>query len=90
MSLATQINDTVRLGLIGGNSGPEEGGSTDVGPQRAKLLVDTYGFPARPLNEVAALAWKILHAAIVGIDVKKKASKPQTKRRSRSTKVAQS
>lgn len=63
------INETIRLGLIGGNSGPDG----DVGPIRAGQLVELHGYPARPLQEVAATAWKILHAAIVGIDLKKKA-----------------
>jgi hypothetical protein len=65
---AKDCNEVIRLGLIGGNSGPDG----DVGPVRAGQLVDLYGYPGRPLSEVAATAWKILHAAIVGIDVKKK------------------
>lgn len=65
---AQNCNEVIRLGLIGGNSGPDG----EVGPRRAVELVDLYGYPARPLSEVAATAWKILHAAIVGIDVKKK------------------
>lgn len=65
---ALNCNEVIRLGLIGGNSGPDG----EVGPRRAAELVDLYGYPARPLSEVAATAWKILHAAIIGIDVKKK------------------
>lgn len=69
-------NEVIRLGLIGGNSGPDG----EVGPRRAAELVDLYGYPARPLSEVAAHAWKILHAAIVGIDVKKKDAQESEKR----------
>lgn len=65
------VNEVIRLGLIGGNNGPDLGSGTDVGPIRAMQLVENYGYPARPLQEVAATAWKILHAAISGIDVKK-------------------
>lgn len=68
------INETIRLGLIGGNNGPDDGTGAEVGPIRALRLVELYGYPARPLSEVAAVAWKILHAAIVGIDLKKKSA----------------
>ncbi|WP_324695527.1 hypothetical protein [Novosphingobium sp. RL4] len=46
---------------------------TDFGPlRRGQInLVDTYTFPARPLVESLHIAWTILHAAIVGIDLKK-------------------
>jgi hypothetical protein len=67
------INETIRLGLIGGNSGPEG----EVGPIRAGQLVELYGYPARPLQEAAGTAWKILHAAIHGIDLKKKSEPPE-------------
>ena len=70
------INETIRLGLIGGNNGPDDGSGADVGPIRALRLVELYGYPARPLSEVAAIAWKILHAAIVGIDLQKKKNNP--------------
>lgn len=75
-ALARDANEVIRLGLIGGNNGPDEGQGTEVGPIRAGRLVDLYGFPARPLSEVTAIAWKILHAAIVGIRVEKKAEAP--------------
>lgn len=65
---ARDCNEVIRLGLIGGNAGPDG----EIGPVRAGQLVELYGYPARPLSEVAATAWKILHAAIVGIDLKKK------------------
>lgn len=69
---ARECNEVIRCALIGGNNGPVDEGSAEVGPQRAARLVELYGYPERPLAEVAALAWKVLHAAIVGIDVKKK------------------
>ena len=66
---ARDCNEVIRLGLIGGNNGPDG----EIGPVRAGQLIELYGYPARPLSEVAATAWKILHAAIIGIDLKKKA-----------------
>lgn len=80
---ASHINEVIRCGLIGGDEGPaDQAGNTLVGPIRAMELISNYGYPSRPLSEVAATAWKILHAAIVGIDVKKKAEpvKPKPKR----------
>lgn len=67
---ARDCNEVIRAGLIGGNNGPEG----DVGPVRAGQLIELYGYPERPLSEVAAIAWKILHAAIVGISLEKKNS----------------
>lgn len=64
---ARDCNEVIRLGLIGGNAGPDG----PIGPVRAGQLVELYGYPERPLSEVAATAWKILHAAVVGIDLKK-------------------
>lgn len=88
-SFTKDANEVIRLGLIGGNSGPDG----EVGPQRARQLCNgedggLYGYPARPLSEVCATAWKILHAAIVGIDIKKKAdpSPAQEPKRSRRAK----
>ena len=73
------VNEVLRLGLIGG-------GTVD-GPIAARELVENYGYPARPLVEVAGLAWAVLSAAVLGISLKKKAvaAKP-TKSSSRSTK----
>lgn len=64
----SEVNEVLRLALIGGNSGPDG----EVGPVRAGELVALYGYPARPLIEVAGLAWRVLRAAILGIEVKKK------------------
>lgn len=87
---ARDCNEVIRLALIGGNSGPEENGSEEVGPQRALRLVELYGYPARPLSEVAATAWKILHAAIVGISLKKKAEPTEDKPSRRTSKKVSS
>lgn len=71
-----EIRETIRLGLIGGNSAMIDGEEIGVGPIRAKELLDTYVYPERPLGESAALAFSILSAAIRGIEVKKK-SEPE-------------
>ncbi len=60
------LNEILRLGLIGGNSGPDHGDGTEVGPQRADTLIKSYAYPERPVEEVAALVFRALHAAIVG------------------------
>lgn len=73
-ALVTDANEVLRLGLLGGNAGPDEGEGTEVGPKRAANLVRLYGYPARPLSEVCSHAWRVLHAAIVGVELKKKAS----------------
>lgn len=89
-AILKDIRETIRLGLIGGNSGMVDGEQVEVGPIRAKELVDEYLYPARPLIEGAYLAWSILHAAINGISLKKKAeaeSDQPVKKRSRSTKA---
>jgi hypothetical protein len=77
-----ECNEVLRLGLIGGNNGQAHGEvEGQVGPIRAAQLVQDYGYPARPLVEVAAHALRILHAAIVGIEVKKKPEVTPTKAR---------
>jgi hypothetical protein len=68
-----EIRETIRLALIGGNSGMVDGVETEIGPIRAKQLVEAYCYPARPLAENAALAWLILSSAIFGVRLKKKA-----------------
>ena len=67
------VRETIRLALIGGNSGMVEGEEVEVGPLLAKQLVDGYIYPARPFSEGVVLAWRILHAAIHGVQLKKKA-----------------
>ncbi|WP_310533124.1 GTA-gp10 family protein [Novosphingobium sp.] len=68
-----EIRETIRLGLIGGNCGMIDGDEVEIGPIRAKQLVEMYCYPARPLAENAALAWLILSSAIFGVRLKKKA-----------------
>lgn len=72
-AMVTDIRETIRLGLIGGNSGLVDGEEVEVGPNRARELVETYVYPERPLVEGMHVAWAILHAAIHGITLKKKA-----------------
>lgn len=69
---ALDIKETIRLGLIGGNQGLVDGSEITVGPLTAQQLVEDYVYPARPLDEAMQLAAAILHAAIAGVDVKKK------------------
>lgn len=61
-----ELNEILRCGLIGGNCGPDHGEGTDVGPRRAASLVEFAGYPARPIEEVASLAFRLLHAMIMG------------------------
>lgn len=60
------LNEIMRQALLGGNSGPDMGEGEEVGPQRADILVDAYGYPERPIEEVAQKVFRVLHAAIVG------------------------
>jgi hypothetical protein len=52
------------------------GEEIEVGPLLAKRLVEDYVYPARPLSEGVVLAWRVLHAAIHGVQLKKKAMTP--------------
>ncbi len=84
-AMVTDIRETIRLGLQGGNSATVDGATVEVGPRRSIELVETYVFPARPLIEGLHVAWSILHAAINGIDLQKKtpeAAKPKPRKRS--------
>lgn len=69
-AMARDITNTIRCGLIGGNSGMVDGEEVEVGPILAKRLVEAYAYPARPMSESALLAWRILHAAIFGVQTK--------------------
>lgn len=60
------MNAILRMALLGGNCGPDHGEGTEVGPKRADQLVSLYGFPERPVEEVAAIVFRVLHAAMVG------------------------
>lgn len=66
------IREIVRLGLIGGASGMVDGEEIEVGPNKARDLVERYIDP-RPLNEAWNTATAIIHARIIGFEPKKKA-----------------
>ena len=61
-----ELNEILRHALMGGNSGPDVGEGTDVGPQRADRLMQLYGYPERPMEEIAALVFRVLHAVMYG------------------------
>lgn len=63
---AAELNHIVRFGLLGGDCGPDFGEGTAVGPQRADSLIKMYGYPSRPVEEVAAVAFRLLHAMMLG------------------------
>lgn len=67
------IRATIRLGLIGGNSGKHADGTEGpVGPNTARDLVERF-VDIRPIAETLPVAWAVLNAAIMGVDLKKKA-----------------
>jgi hypothetical protein len=70
------ILEVIRLALIGGAGGVVSGEAVQVGPVRAKQLVETYCWPAPgcPLEAATSLAGSIAIAAVRGIRLKKKAS----------------
>lgn len=72
-AMIADVRETIRLALIGGNHAEVGEEEVEVGPIRAKQLVDEYIAPARPLSEGVVLAWRVLHAAIFGVRLKKKA-----------------
>lgn len=65
-----EINEIVRLGLIGGGKTPIE----------AFRLVELYGFPARPLTESALHATAILAEALFGTNEETIEGKEETAR----------
>ncbi|WP_066795053.1 hypothetical protein [Sphingomonas soli] len=70
----SDIRETIRLALIGGDNGLlGSGEEIKVGPAKASQLCDDYLFPHRPIVEGQYIAWAVLNAAIVGVEVKKKA-----------------
>jgi len=86
-AMLTDVRETIRLGLIGGNSASVNGEEITVGPRAALQLVEGYTYPARPLVESQRIAWAILNAAIEGIELKKKADPEKPKPARRSEKV---
>lgn len=88
-AMVTDVRETIRQALTGGNSGMVDGQEIEVGPIRASQLIDQYVYPARPLSEGVVTAWRILHAAIHGVQlVKKKADEPVPAKRRRSAKAS--
>jgi hypothetical protein len=79
-AILTDVREIIRCALIGGNSGVVDKVEIEVGPHKAKELVDGYVYPERPLVEGVYLAWAILHRAITGIDLKKKPEASAVKR----------
>lgn len=75
-AMLTDVRETIRLGLIGGNSGVVDEAEIEVGPGIARELTDNYCYPARPLSEGVVLAWRILHAAIHGVELTSKKKAP--------------
>lgn len=67
-ALLADVHALIRNALIGGNDGLVGGEQIAVPDSLARELVDTYCYPARPAMHDLALAWKILSAAIYGID----------------------
>jgi len=86
-ALASDISEIIRLGLIGGNNGTVNGEDFEVTPAIAGHLVRDYVYPARPMIEGLRLAWEILHAAISGVDLKKKDAPPKPPHPKRSAKA---
>lgn len=67
--------ETIRLGLLGGGRGTVNGEEVKVDPALAQSLMETYCYPARPLNEAWELATAILTVCCEGYtepDIKKK------------------
>lgn len=86
--LIADARAVIKAALVGGNYGLADGVEVEVGPGRASELVDAYTYPNRPMIEAVHLAWFILHAAIIGIDVKKKDESAEQADPSLSEKVA--
>jgi hypothetical protein len=68
----SDVRETLRLALWGGGGGLVDGQEIEVGPNMARQLVDTYVYPARPFSEGVVQAWRVLHAAIHGIQLASK------------------
>jgi hypothetical protein len=66
------VRETLRLALQGGGGGLVDGQEVEVGPNMARQLIDAYVYPARPLSEGVVVAWRVLHAALHGVQLKKK------------------
>lgn len=79
-----EIYEVIRCGAIGGDSREANGQTGHVSALDAKRLADGY-VDGRPIAETAPVAWAILNAAILGVELpKKKAPAAAPKSRSRS------
>lgn len=67
-ALLSDAHTIIRNALIGGNAGRVDGESISVPESLARELVEVYCYPARPAMHDLGLAWKVLKAAIYGID----------------------
>lgn len=74
-ALLSDAHAVIRNALVGGADGYVNGDSIVVGGAMARDLVATYCYPARPAMHDIDLAWRILKAAIYGIDPKITGSK---------------
>lgn len=70
-----QCHSVIRNALIGGNEGRVGAEVVAVGDTLGLELVQTYCFPARPAMHDMALAWRILKAAIYGVELPDSAKK---------------
>ena len=75
---ATDVRETIRLGLIGGGSAMVDGEERTIKANRARELVDTYVFPKEDLVDSTYTAFQIIDAAVQGTRLKKKAAADQT------------
>lgn len=67
-SLLSEAHAVIRNALIGGGGGTVNGEAVIVNEASARELVSTYCYPARPAMHDLGLAWRVLRAAIYGID----------------------
>lgn len=93
-AIASDAREVIRLAGIGGGKALVDGVEKEIGPLTMRALIEAYVYPARPLIEAVNVAWTICHAAINGIDLKKKAAdeappeKPKRSRKARSSPTA--
>lgn len=74
--LPSDAHAIIRNALVGGNRGMVNGDQIAVGDAMARELVETYCYPARPMVHDLGLAWRILRAAVYGIDAGSKKKTP--------------
>lgn len=69
------IVSVIRHGLIGGAKGEVDGATVDMSALDATRIVDTF-VHGRPIAETLPVAWAVLNAAIMGVRLKKKVTRP--------------